>query len=199
MFGRLTVIGETVLGPRGHRQVICRCRCGNSKIVRIGHLIAGFVVSCGCYHKERQKAVPLRHGHARVGKVTPEFRAWQHMNARCYDRNDKRFKDYGARGIRVCKRWRKSFKNFLKDMGRRPGSDYSLGRKNNNKDYTPSNCRWETPIQQANNKTTSRVWTFNGNRFTVAAWSKITGISSSLLRARVDRLGWSVRRALLTI
>jgi hypothetical protein len=82
---------------------------------------------------------------------TPEFNSWSMMMKRCYNPNDKRFNHYGGRGITVCDRWLEA-KNFLEDMGERPSPKHSLGRIDNDKGYSPENCRWETPTQQSRNR-----------------------------------------------
>lgn len=73
------------------------------------------------------------------------------MKQRCYNRHKSGYENYGGRGIKVCKRWLEGFENFLKDMGEKP-EGMSLERKNNDKDYSKSNCYWATPKQQANNR-----------------------------------------------
>ena len=82
---------------------------------------------------------------------TPEYRAWIHMHDRCYNPNHRNYRHYGERGISVCKRWHKS-ENFMSDMGPKPSPIHSLDRINNNKNYSPSNCRWATHRQQRANQ-----------------------------------------------
>lgn len=84
--------------------------------------------------------------------LTKEYRAWAHMKSRCYDPKLKSYKDYGGRGIKVCKRWLNSFVNFYEDMGPKPTEKHSLDRIDCNADYSPSNCRWATWYTQSTNK-----------------------------------------------
>lgn len=81
-----------------------------------------------------------------------EYNAWTNMKQRCYNVNHHHYKYYGERGIKVCERWRNSFTEFILDLGMKPGPEYSLGRIDNDGDYEPTNCRWETPEEQANNQ-----------------------------------------------
>lgn len=115
------------------------------------------------------------------------------MKRRCYDPNNHKYQQYGARGIAVCERWM-SFDNFLADMGPKPAG-MTLERKNVNGHYTPKNCIWASPKTQANNKTSNRLLTHNGVTLTSAQWAERTGINYVSLRMRLHR-GWSVERAL---
>ena len=81
------------------------------------------------------------------------YNLYKNMKSRCYNKNSKQYPNYGGRDIIVCDRWLGiyGFSNFIEDMGERP-EGYSLDRIDNNKGYSPNNCRWATPHQQASNK-----------------------------------------------
>lgn len=132
----------------------CHCDCGTVKIVAGGDLTSGTTVSCGCYRRRRRPDIAkrfLRHGHGRNGKATRVYNAWRSMRRRC-----KSSEYYTERGIKVCKRWH-TFENFLTDMGE-PPKGLTLERKNNNGNYTPSNCIWATQKQQLENRCPQSEW-----------------------------------------
>ena len=97
----------------------------------------------------------LRHGHARVGNQSPTWISWQAMLARCRYVGRDTEKKYAGRGITFCSRWA-SFENFLVDMGERP-TGKTLDRINNDQGYSPENCQWATPTEQARNRRNKRL------------------------------------------
>lgn len=105
---------------------------------------------------------------------TPEYSSWESMIQRCNNQNNRAFKDYGGRGITVCKRWLK-FENFYADMGARP-PQHSLERIDNNKGYTPTNARWATRSEQQRNRRTNRLVTIDGRLMTIAAAAELIGV-----------------------
>lgn len=100
------------------------------------------------------------------GRRPAEYNTWSSMIQRCTNPKHKHFCRYGARGICVCERWRKSYALFLADMGKKPSPRHSIDRIDPNVGYTPANCRWATFKAQQNNRTNNRIVVFNGERLT---------------------------------
>lgn len=150
-FGRLTVT-ELAGSDRQNKPLwLCRCICGNDKIVASRNLKLGNVRSCGCLRDEMFRAMSkifttATHGHCRNYTDSPEYESWTAMKSRCLNPNASRYERYGGIGVTVCDRW-KSFATFLADMGERPEGT-TLGRILDMGDYEPGNAFWQTKDEQ---------------------------------------------------
>lgn len=122
---------------------------------------------------------------------------WHSMIGRCTNPERPQYHNYGGRGISVCERWSRSFESFY-DWSIE--NDYEIGlsidRIDNDKGYSPDNCRWVTMKEQNNNTRSNRIITFEGKTQTMAEWADEVGIKYACLEARINRLGWSLERAL---
>lgn len=168
---------------------VCRCVCGKEAILRGDVLAKGYRVSCGCIKKS--------HGLASRGAKHPVYLAWQGMMTRCYNPHRVQWKDYGGRGIGVAASWHNP-KQFIADMLPSWKSGLTLDRKDNDKDYSASNCRWATQIEQQRNKRNSvLVDTPEGKLCMTEAARKYGVVSLSAISWRI-RQGWDAQAALFT-
>lgn len=129
------------------------------------------------------------------GAVLKSMRdSFQMTKQRCYNPNTRDFKHYGGRGITICERWPASFDNFVADMGLRPAG-HTLERVDNNGPYSPENCVWASRKEQAQNRRVNRMIEFNGETHSISEWERRLGWKPGVLKARLGRLGYSVKEA----
>ena len=154
-FHRLTVIKRHPENNKQNKPMwVCKCDCGQIVVVTGSDLKSGNTKSCGCWDKEVGRNKLTTHGYSK----TRLYQIWSNMKDRCYNPNNKRYEDYGGRGIFVCDEWRHDFmafrgwayQNGYDDTA--PFGQCTIDRANNNDGYTPYNCVWSTLRQQAHNK-----------------------------------------------
>ena len=161
----------------------CRCDCGNECFVNKCDLVYGNTRSCGCLKKNNNR----KHG----GKGTRLYRIWKGAKNRCQNKNNASYKNYGARGISFYESWSNDFSIFAEWAKNNGYSDnLELDRMNNNKGYSPDNCRWVNRTVNANNKRNNHYIEYHGETHTIPEWSLITGIHICTIKARI-RYGWT--------
>lgn len=164
IFGWLLVLARAARGKSYDTRWKCICQCGKERIIYGHRLKSQLTKSCGCWGRWRSHVTKFKHGMGRRSqKQVREYNSWVGAKGRCFNPNNRKFHDYGFRGITMCSRWDSDFLHFLKDMGNCP-TDHSLDRINVNGHYScgkchecyqngwTSNCRWTTATQQANNR-----------------------------------------------
>jgi len=182
-FSRLTAI-RRVTG----KMWLFRCDCGN-EIERIGTSVtSGNTKSCGCLRKEATAARNASHGLT----THPLYFRWAGMIQRCVNPNHVGYKNYGAKGVKVCERWM-NFESFLSDMGM-PKTGESIDRIDSNGDYEPTNCRWASSKEQSRNTKRNVVVEVDGVSLTVRDWEIKLGFGRGAIQRRID-LGWPHKSA----
>lgn len=172
-----------------------QCECGVKKLKNSAALSNSKLKSCGCLTKAIIRKAKTKHGqsHKNDGAPTRTYKCWCGMKARCTQSSRKGWFDYGGRGITFCERWN-SFENFLEDMGEAP-KKMTLDRINVNGNYEPSNCRWASAKQQANNRKNNTLITYQGKTQTLQQWSDEIGVARDTLSLRI-KSGMPLDRAM---
>jgi len=188
-FGRWTVIGDYIKDSKnGHKKYLCECGCEKKtqRYVDEQSLKRGRSVSCGCLTIEVAKKHFTKHGQRR----TRLYSIWTGIKGRCNNPNNQRYADYGGRGIAVCEEWENNFeafrewayKNGFKDNAN--STECTIDRKDNDKGYSPDNCRWITLKEQCYNRRSNTYIEYKGERHTITEWAEITGIKRATLQRR---------------
>src|SRR5882762_9630632 len=131
----------------------------------------------------------------RSRNITRAYMSWCAMHHRCLNPKHKQYHRYGGRGIVISERWIDSFETFLNDMGECPKGS-TLGRRNNDDGYSPTNCQWENIYQQANNRSNNKIIEFDGKSMTMAQWAEQLGMTYGALQSRLNRNKYPLEVAL---
>ena len=156
-FGRLTVLEDAGFTTTGARKKLfkCVCDCGKIVIVKRNSLISGHTKSCGCFEIESKKTNNLKHGL----RHHPLYTTWLNIKDRCNNPNNTHYKNYGERGIKMCKEWSNDFKSFYDwAINNNYKKGLSIERLDVNKGYSPDNCSWIPFNKQEKNKTTTKLF-----------------------------------------
>lgn len=190
-FGRWTVIRYA-----GRSKWLCRCDCGTERNIQTGQLTNGYATMCKkCSAKENSGV----RTHGLSG--TKLYRVYFAMHSRCESPEKPEYKRYGGRGITVCDEWsgENGFEHFAEwSINNGYGIKKEIDREDNDKGYSPNNCRWVTRQTNMNNTSTNRFVEINGKTQTVAEWAREYGIPYSLFYTRLIKLGWSIEETINT-
>lgn len=160
----------------------CKCKCGNVIYTAATNILQGRIKSCKqCANKKTAKRMTKHGMHNYSG-----YSSWKGIHSRCNNTNNPRYKDYGARGIKIHPSWQTDFAQFIKDMGLKP-KGYVLDRINNNGNYEPSNCRWVSYKINGNNSRRNRLITYINRTMTVQQWAEFLLINHKILLYRLNK------------
>lgn len=183
----------TVLKYNGKSRWLCKCDCGTLSVVRASELKNGNSKSCGCLHKEivadicKQRRI-YKKEYKRLRQI------FENMKQRCYDKNSKNFKNYGAKGVKISDIWLKNPVTFCEwAINNGYTNKLTIDRIDVDGNYEPNNCRWASQKIQQNNRTNNHYITYNNETHTMSEWSDILKINYNTLKSRI-KYGWSLER-----
>ena len=199
-FGRWTVI-EEVEGIRYSpntriRRFLCVCDCGTERVVRYDYLKNGKSKSCGCLLSEINKS---RRTYEEGIVNSRLYHIWWSMKQRCYYPKHINYNIYGGKGVTMCQEWLDDFMTFYNwALANGYSEELTIDRIDSNGNYEPSNCRWATYKEQANNTCKATKITYKGITHTINEWADIVGIKAANLRHRIIIRRWPVEKAFFT-
>lgn len=184
-FGRLLVVEMVDERSKcGEIKYLCKCDCGNEKIIVGTSMRNGSTRSCGCLISEETARRAKIHGQSN----TRLYKIWSGMIERCINPNRNEYMYYGGRGINVCNEWLNDFKSFYEwAMSHGYSDDLSIDRIDVNGNYCPENCRWATPKEQSDNTRKTVHITVNGVTKNATDWAKTIGVGRSTISRHVKK------------
>lgn len=187
-FGLLTVIGFAGKDKNNRALWKCLCDCGNETVVLGKSLRSGNTKSCGCLNVLMATERITKHNTTHGESYTRLFHRWSGMLTRCENPNAVNYKNYGGKGVSVCKEWHdfSSFRDWAKENGWKEDGTLTIDRIDPNGNYEPSNCRWVDAKKQANNRNTTRNLTVNGETHSLADWARQFGKHPTNLQGLSD-------------
>lgn len=193
-FGYLTVIKRTENKGK-HTMWLCRCECEKVVTVNGYDLRKERIKSCGCKKGLMITQKKTQHGYSH----TRLDNAYQSIIKRCYDENNPAYKDYGGRGIVMCDEWLNDKTKFFKwAVANGYADNLTIDRIDNDKGYSPDNCRWATMKEQANNRRSNHYVFYDGEIYTLKELAEKYNINYDKLKQRINKLHWSIEKALST-
>lgn len=199
-FGKLTVLKMVRVdrGKYGKLMWETKCDCGNTHIAAPTDIVRGKTKSCGCFHDERCKERATKFQHS-VYDNKRLYSIYNGIKKRCFNKNEPRYKDYGARGITMCGEWRYNFDAFAEwALSHGYTDEMTIERVDVNGNYCPENCKWITLKEQCNNKRQT-IWVdYKGEHIQLMKLCERKGISYDMVHNRIRDSGWDVERAIDT-
>jgi hypothetical protein len=174
-FNKLTVL-KFHSYKKSRPYFVFRCDCGNEKVLRLSHVTSGDIKACGCLQGKQS----VTHGM----KKTRFYKIWQAIKTRCENPSWPGYSDYGGRGIKVCDRWHK-FENFRDDMHKSYKQNLTIERIDNNKGYSKENCRWASRKEQARNRRSNRIVSYQGRKMIFIELAELLGINYQSLYSKL--------------
>lgn len=190
-FGRLLVVKEGERSSSGRVRWHCVCDCGKELDVYGPSLKSGNTKSCGCYHSDVARARMTTHGCGSSKNRNRLYSIYRAIICRCESPDHAEYYRYGGRGIAICQAWRADFAKFKSWADSNGYADgLQIDRIDNDKGYSPENCRWVTPKQNANNTNRNRRVLFRGKMLTCSEIADITHLPYWTIYQRITKLKW---------
>lgn len=178
-FNSWLVIREVERDKHNKRVWECVCNCGDTYFISQQNLCSGKSKRCRNCYRDVLKNLPKREDHRL-------YSTWKSMLNRCLNKNNRNYKNYGGRGIEVCKEWL-DFEKFIEDMMPTFREGLTLDRVDVNGNYNLDNCRWADINQQSNNKVNSLSILFEGEYYTEANLARKTGVKRTTIQSRRNK------------